>query len=295
MSLISEIYDKLNISKASMQELHDYVVSTDIPGSIEDSAQGLAVDVKSKSKVANWRLWLWIMAKASFDVEGLFTAHKKEVTALLAAKQPHHLRWYAEESKKFQFGYALTWIDNQYKYDRDDPNARIIKYAAATEKNGKIILKVAKEVNGAKVPLNSVEKAAFTEFWSQWKDAGVKLEIVSQAADILKINLTIVRDRLVLAGNNSLLRDASVFPITKAIATYAGSLEFDGKIMLSKLEDAIQAAEGVIDVKIGSAQHKPAGGTFQTVDMSVESESGYFVISTESSYNYIDNVIVSIE
>lgn len=295
MSLISEIYDKLNIAKASMQELHDYVVSTDIPGSIEDTSEGLAVDVKSKSKVANWRLWLWLMAKASWDVEQLFFAHKNEIKALLAAKKPHTERWYAEESKKFQYGYPVVWIDGQYRYEVDDPDSRIIKYAAAMTKDGKVVIKVVKETGNQKVPLSIVEKAAFTEFWSKWKDAGVKVEIISLAADILKVNLTIIRDRLVLAGNNSLLRDSSVFPIQNAIDEYAGSLEFDGIIVLSELTEKIKAAEGVVDVKMNWAKHKPAGGTYTDVDMSVEAASGYFVISADSTMNFIDNITVGIE
>jgi len=292
---ISEIYDRLNVVKSTFQELHDYVVDANNSYSVQDTWETLLADITSVSKVAVWRLWIWVFAVGSWIVESLFDSHKTEISNLLASKKPHTLRWYAEESKKFQYGYALTWIEEQYVYDRIDEASKIVKYAAAAERDGKVILKVAKEVNGVKAALDVTEKATFTEFWKQWKDAGVKLEIVSQAADYLKINITIVRDRLVLAGNNSLLRDASVFPIADAIAAYAGALEFDGVIMLSKLIDAIQGAEGVIDVKLNSAYHKPAGGTYSLVDMKVESVSGYFIISSDSSYTFVDNVNVSIE
>jgi len=292
---ISEIYDRLNVVKSTFQELHDYVVDANNSYSVQDTWETLLADITSASKVAVWRLFIWLFAVGSWIVETLFDNHKAEITGILAAKNPHHERWYAEESKKFQYGYALIWKDNQYVYDRIDENAKIVKYAAASEKNGKVILKVAKLVSGVKAALDVTEKATFTEFWRKWKDAGVPLEIVSLSADILKISITIVRDRLVLNGNNSLLRDASVFPIADAIAAYAGGLEFDGVIMLSKLVDAIQGAEGVIDVKLNSAYHKPAGGTYTLVDMKVESVSGYFIIATDSSYQFVDNVIVSIE
>jgi len=292
---ISDIYNRLNSSKASFQELHDYVVDSDNTHSLQDNWDTLLSDITSGSKVAIWRLWLWIFAVGSWIVESLFDTHKKEIIALLSAKKPHTLRWYAEESKKYQYGYALQWIGDTWVYNQVDETARIIKYAAASEKDGKVKLKVAKEVSGVKSPLNVLEKATFTEFWHKWKDAGVKLEIVSQAADFLKVNLTIVRDRLVLNGDNTLLRDASVNPIKNAIDAYAGNLEFDGVIMLSHLVDAIQAAEGVIDVKLNSAHHKPAGGTYSAVDMKVEAVAGYFTIATDSTYVYQDNVIVSIE
>lgn len=292
---ISEIYDRLNVAKSTFQELHDFVVDADNSYSVQDNWETLLSNITSGSKVAAWRLFMWIFSAGSWIVETLLDKHKVEITEILAAKQPHHLRWYAEESKKFQFGHALVWSNNQYSYARVDEDARIVKYAAASEKNGKVILKVAKETSGVKSALSVLEKATFTEFWRQWKDAGVKLEIVSQPADLLKINVQIVRDRLVLASNNSLLTDSSVFPIQDAIKKYASSLEFDGVIMLSKLVDAIQAVEGVIDVKLNSAYHKPNGGSYTLVPMSVESVSGYFVIASDSSYTYTDNVTVEIQ
>lgn len=292
---IAQIYNDLNVAKASMQELHDYVVSTEIPGTIQDTAETLAVDMTSTSKVAVWRLMLWIFAVGSWIIETLFDTHKAEIQAIMAAKRPHTLRWYAEESKKYQYGYAMFWTGIQYLYAVDDPDSRIISYASASEHDGKVFLKVAKDVNGVKQPLSGLEKSTFTEFWGKWKDAGVKLEIISKAADILKINITITRDRLVLDGNNRLLRDTTVYPIKNAINNYGYNLEFDGTLRLSKLVDAIQAAEGVIDVKLNGAWHKPAGGTYTVVDTYVEAESGYFIMSySESTFEYIDNINVSV-
>ena len=292
---ISEIYDRLNVVKSTFQELHDYVVDAANSYSVQDNWDTLLADITSASKVAVWRLMIWVFSVGSWIVETLFDQHKVAIADLLAAKKPHTLRWYAEESKKFQFGYAMIWNDSQYQYDRIDEDAKIIKYSAASENNGKVILKVAKEVAGQKTPLSQLEKTTFSGFWAQWKDAGTKLEIISQAADIVKVDLIIIRDRLVLAGDNSLLRDSSVFPVRDAINAYAGSLEFDGIIMLSRLVYAIKKAEGVIDVKLNSAQHKASGGVYAAVDMSVEAVSGYFIIAQESSYEYIDNVIVSVE
>ena len=45
---------------------------------------------------------------------------------------------------------ALSWIDNQYQYAVSDDNAKIIKYAAASEANGKVTLKVAKDFGAGK-------------------------------------------------------------------------------------------------------------------------------------------------
>lgn len=292
---IAEIYDALNASKASMEELNSYVVSEDVPGSVQDNSIDLAMDITSESKVAVWRLWLWIFAVGSWVIEVLFDRHVLHVAEVLDSKRVHTLRWYAEESKKFQYGYPLSWINNSFQYATDDANTRIVKYAAASERNGKVILKVAKDVGGTKTALSVLEKAAFTEFWSKYKDAGVTVEIISQSADKLKIFITIIRDRLVLDGNNNLLRDNTINPVSLSIKEFGNSLEFDGILRLSKLTDAIQAAEGVIDVQLNAAWYKPAGGSYSVVDMSVEAIAGYFELSYDDSiFTYHDNVQVTV-
>jgi hypothetical protein len=289
---IADIYDALNASKSSFEELNDYIVSSEVPGSTSDTAMGLAIDVTSKSKVAVWRLWLWIFAVGSWLVETLFDRHSSHINEVIDQRRPHTVRWYADQSKKFQYGYEMTWDDNQYQYANDAPDARIVKYAAASERGGRVMLKVAKDVGGSKAPLTSQEKAAFELFWSKWKDAGVRMEIVSLPADKLKINIRIVRDRLVLDAQNNLLRDPSVNPIKKAIEDFGSSLEFDGILRLSKLVDFIQSAEGVVDVQLNSAYHRADNSNnWTTVQMYVESVAGYFSIDMDNSvFDYDDNV-----
>jgi len=290
MSTIKEIYDRLALSKASMQELHGYVVDANAPGSILDNSETLVIDAKSGSKVASWRLWLWIMAVESWIVENLFINHKKEITDIIDSRRPHTLRWYALECKKYQHGHPLSWNGAQFVYARDDEQAKIVKYASVSERYGNIVLKVAKETDGSKAPLTTVEKNAFAQFWEQWKDAGSIIEVVSQGADLLKIDISIVRDRMVLNDDNTLIRDSSVRPIDQALSAFLGGLEFDAILRLSKLTDAVQAAEGVVDVKVNQAWHKSATGTYQEIDLFATAASGYFTLDTDSIVTYIDNV-----
>jgi hypothetical protein len=144
-------------------------------------------------------------------------------------------------------------------------------------------------------PLTNQQKATFTEFWNKWRDAGVKLEIISQPADQVKVSLTIIRDRLVLDASNNLLRDPGVNPINAAIEAFSRELEFDGILRLSKLVDAIQGAEGVVDVNLTQAYIKPSGGEWQLINIYAETAAGYFILSySDSTINYIDNVNVDI-
>jgi len=290
---IKEYYDQLNQVKANMSELDGYVVSSD-NNSTADETDQLVLDITSGSKVANWRLWLWIFAVGSWIIDTLFDRQKVDVTSIMAAKRPHTLRWYSEESKKFQFGYGLTWINNTWAYAVNDDNAKIIKYAAASERDGKVIIKVSTEANGVKHPLNTQQFNAFKAFWAKWKDAGVKLEFVNMAADNLKIDITIVRDRLVLNEDNSMVRNSASFPIKDALNHFANNLEFDGVVMISKLIDAVQAIEGVVDARCKHAYLKPNGGVYTEIAMSSDTVSGYITISQFSIYQYIDAVEVPV-
>lgn len=294
MRSISEIYDILIQEKNTMSELDAWVTAEQ--GEIEN-ADLLLKHINSGSGVATWTLWLWLVAFGSWLVEQLFGVHKTEITGILATKAPHTLRWYAVESKLFQYGYTMIWDGNFYKYDPVVPEAQIVKYAAASEQGNKVILKVAKGTDANKTYLSPLEKAQFIEFWSRWKDAGVTLEVISLSPDLLKVDITIIRDRLVLDAQNRLLRDTSIYPIEEAINTFSNNLDFDGILRLSKLVDAIQSAEGVVDVKLNNAWHKPASGQdYVLVNMSVVPDSGYFQIDVENSVIvYIDSVNVDVQ
>lgn len=136
---------------------------------------------------------------------------------------------------------------------------------------------------------------AFKAYWAKWKDAGVKLQIVSLPADQVKIQVEVIVDRMVLNVNNKLLRDTSISPVESAIQAFGSSLEFDAVLRLSKLVDAIQAAEGVIDVRLISAFHRPDGGNYSEVTMSVVAASGYFTLDIDNSeITYANNVNVNI-
>ncbi|NPV35068.1 MAG: hypothetical protein HPY80_00205 [Bacteroidales bacterium] len=291
---IAEIYDSLNKVKANMQELHAFVVDNN-PGNTMDNAETLLADLSNKSKVAIWRLWLWLMSVASWMVEKLFDIHKEEVEDIIARKRPHTLRWYAEESKKFQYGYCLEWLGDTFGYAADQPTAKIITYASASEVGDKVLIKVATGERPNIKPLSTIQLSAFKDYWAKWKDAGVKLEIVSLPADEIKVNMKIIRDRMILDHNNRLLRDSTINPIENAIASFGAGLEFDGLLRLSKLVDAIQSAEGVIDVQINDAWHRPSGGDWKPINMSVMPASGYFILDIDNSnIIYEDEVNVSI-
>lgn len=95
-----------------------------------------------------------------WTLEVLFDKHKEEVEERIEQLETHTLRWYVNKAKAFMYGYKL--VDNADYYDTsnmsetDIENARLVKYAVATEDNTVVYLKVAgRDENGNPAKLST--------------------------------------------------------------------------------------------------------------------------------------------
>lgn len=293
---LSEIYDAIALEKANMNELSSWFTNQANPGSILDDHQTLLNDLTSSSKVAIWRLMLWVVAVAIWIHEGLWDVFKGEVDEILAANVSHNLRWYQEESLKFQFGDQLVWNSEHYQYEYTEINSdkQIIAHAATEESNGLVKVKVARLVNNELKQLDAVQEEAFTAFWAQYKDAGVMMSIVNAPADLLKLQYEIYYDATVLNADGSLINDSSVFPIEEAINSYLNELDFNASFSLEQCDAKIMKAVGVLDLKRLSAQTKHSTFSYINIDVSRKAFSGYFIIDPENplrdNITYINHV-----
>lgn len=240
---ITEIYDAMAAEKASLATLS--ALQPDL-----DTSQQLLDDLATPSRVARWRLLLWVCAFAIWVHETLFDAHRAEVDALILAKEPGTTRWYADVAKRFQYGYDLAWDGTKYVYATNDEAARIVQRSACIESPGtlKTLIKVAKlDGDGLPTPLATAELEAFEAYIDQVKVAGTDTQVLSLEADRLRIRYTVYYDPLVLDATGGLLVDAAVRPVDEAITAYIQDLPFNGTLVLSKLTDAVQNAQGVDD------------------------------------------------
>ena len=272
-----------------MTELKGYVTET--TGTDMDNANNLALDASSGSKVAKWRLWLWIVAVASWVIENIVGSGELTISAIVNSSRPHNLRWYEDQTRDWQYGHELVWLnDDHWGYATDDIATRLASGVSATETgNGEITIKVVKEVGGVYTPLTTIELDSLTAFWTRWKDAGVHILLVSTIANELRITATVVRDRLILAADGTLLRDSSVDPLTAALADYMDAVPFNGVIRVTDIESAAKSAEGIKDFVITELAISDDGGnTYTTVDREVIPSSGFANISQDSAFNYID-------
>ena len=221
---------------------------------------------------------LYIVAASIWTLERLFDTHTAEVTDYIATMKPHSLRWYVEKAKAFMYGVPL--IDGSDQYDTTNltdeqiAEKKIVTFAACTEANATLYLKVAK---AGPAPLTSDEKAAFVAYLHEIKDAGVRIDVISENGDYLKLQMVIYYDPLLINANGE-SKGTGNKVVEDAIKNYIENIPFNGEFRKNELEDAIQAVDGVVMVEFERAEHSETGDddTFEEVIPYCKPTSGYF-------------------
>lgn len=258
-------------------------IQEDIIGRVNTAAtlSGLT----STSKTAIWRMWTYVVAVTVWAVENLFDQHKAEVTSLIDERSPHHLRWYANKAKDFQYGAELVQDEDYYDttgLTEEQINARkIVTFCAVVEQTRGLKMKVAKMSTGDLAPLTPTELDAFGEYMQRIKDAGVNPLIVeSREADSLKLSLKIYYNPLVLDKDGIRLDGTDSEPVLTCIKTYLRNLPFNGVFVLSYLVDALQKVDGVVIPHIVQAQASYSNVPFTAFDVKYSPDAGYLRIKT---------------
>ena len=257
-------------------------------------------ELNSTSKVAIWRLWVYIIAVAIWSLEKLFDLHRADIDKRLAKLKPHTARWYRSKALAFQYGFDLLpdsdKFNNQGHTEEAIEASKIVKYSAVIEsKNeGRLIVKIAGEQGDTLQPITDAQKQSFEAYLQEIKDAGVRLSVVNYQPDILHLQMKIVYDPLVLDSNGQSIIHAT-HPVETAIKDYLKRLPFNGELVLAHLIDALQQAEGVKIPHLVLAQSKnitSSGeyGAFETIEISKIPTAGYFTIDNFNDITYISNV-----
>ena len=256
--------------------------------------------LNSTSKVAIWRLWVYIISVAIWSLEKLFDLHRTDIDKRLTELKPHTARWYRSKALAFQYGYYLApdsdKYNNQWLTEEQIEASKIIKYSAVVEsKNeGRLIVKIAGEQGDTLQPITDVQRKSFEAYLQEIKDAGVRLSVVNYQPDVLHLQMKIVYDPLVLDSNGQSITKATK-PVEETIKSYLKRLPFNGELVLAHLIDALQQAEGVKIPHLVLAQSKnitSSGeyGAFETIEISKIPTAGYFTIDNYNDITYISNV-----
>ena len=233
------------------------------------------------------------IAVAIWAVENLFDTHREEVSAIIDNMKPHHLRWYANKSKEFQFGCNLPPDSDVYDNSSLTPGqveaSKIVAYASAVEIDTNIRIRVAKDVDNDLAPLSTQELQSFREYMSRVKDAGVRLSIESRQADTLNLGLRIFYNPLILEptddGKLNRIDGSATDVITVAIKEYLKNLPFNGIMVLSFLEGALKMVEGVVIPCVVSASAR-YGNITTEFDVKYAPDAGYIRLN-EATYTVV--------
>lgn len=242
----------------------------------------LTAVLTSTSLVAIWRLWVTVTATVIHSLEALFDFHRAEVIEIINSKDPHSTRWYAEISKKFQFGYDLVpeedFYDNTGLTEQQISDSLIVKHSAVVKQRGRLRIKVARLVNGDLAPLTVEQLQAFTEYMERVTDAGVDMLIESLPPDSLKLKLKVFYNPLVLSETGARLDGVNSTPVQSAVNEYLKQLPFNGKLVLANLIDHLQDIDGVEIPHVVSAQATFGTVPYSSFDVQYLPDGGYLRI-----------------
>ncbi|MCP3682122.1 MAG: hypothetical protein GY861_05465 [bacterium] len=272
---------------------------------INDNFQSLLSNLTSTSKVAIWRLWIYLVALAIWFHEQVFDAHKTEVEQMILDNQLGQLRWYVTKAKAFQNGYDLSWDGSKYVYVADDPDSQIVNQASALDGDSVVLIKIATYVDPANPntseleALSAAEEAAFEAYLTLIKPAGIQTQVINADPDDLIVDINIMYDPLLITANGELIEDSTITtlkagekPAEDSFDTYLKSIPFDSKFRVVDMVDALQAAEGVENVVVNQCDARSGTNPYSDIlaeyDQQYTTNSGYFKPSTSvtSTFTY---------
>lgn len=271
-----EYYDLLIAEKESMSSLWA------LQPNINENSQSLLDDLTTTSKVALWRLMVWLFAYG-------LSINETVLEIYADSTESGTPRWYQKKASQFQYGDPLVIVNNAPQYAAVNESNQIIKLVAVVEAlDGRVILKVSKlDGSGEPEPLTTGEKTAFESYMYAVKFAGTRTTVISQAADDMMLAMKVTYDALVLNSDGSRIDDATIFPVNDAVDAFLKNLTYNGILYLDELTAAVRTAFGVVHATIIAAKGKPFyASAVDYVDIVVDAdqkynpEAGYLRIST---------------
>lgn len=226
----------------------------------------------------------YIVASAHYVLERIFDKVQEDVMRQINSSVVATIPWYHRQALAYQHGdtLALDEATLQWHYPTLEPSRRLIRYASVKDYGGSILVLVSKEHNGLPVPLQEDELRAFKAYMTSIKLAGVVLTVRSLPADALTIKARIQLDPMAYLPGGVRIRDGQR-PIEDAIRNYLKGITYGGVFNKTKLVDAIQAVEGVLDVELGDCTAMPHAGVSRVITgNNYSARSGCFLASTLS-------------
>ncbi|BFO64131.1 nucleotidyltransferase [Chryseobacterium sp. KCF3-3] len=268
---------------------------------------GYLQELNSTSKASIWRNLLETIAFAIFSFQEAAELHLKEIDEKIANQKVPRLPWYRGLALAFQYGFdwleefdrfSTTYEDNGVQVEATPEQveaSKIIKYVAVTRNRsnmGRIVISMKIAGENTDEVLSDEKALAFKKYIEETQCTGDDIVIVNFLPDILKLDIKICYDPLVLLPNGMSIVSGK-FPVQNTINRFLLNLPFNGELSVQTLLEAIKATEGVIDLNELSVQSKwiepgVGYGQFQPIEISRIPKSGRFKIEDWSGVTYIN-------
>lgn len=286
----------------TIQEIFDEQKAQAIQTATDQNNQEALDMLNNTSKVSLWRLLFYTMAYCAWSLEKVFDSFQALVQSIIDGLTPHNLRWYRTKFLAFQFGADLVGetdkYDNTGLTDDEIEAMKVVKFAAVNETTideKRVILgKVAGvDDSGVLQPLPDEQFAALSAYMERVKDAGNELVIYNRVADLLKTEVDVFYNPLLLDADGNRLDGLAGKPLEDAANAYLLSLPFNGEFSNAGFIDALQNAYGVDNknVFLKSMQRKISVGNYQSVGNTFIPDAGYVKFDVDGLViNYISHV-----
>lgn len=231
-------------------------------------AYGITGDVtweSTFSKVSVENMLMYVVAFVAHTLEVKMDAFRKDVDTQIAQNIVPTVRWYHTQAVAFQYGDQLVYNEEygHFEYPEVDETKKLVKYCAVKDRGGSIQILVSGDSNGVPSVLSNNVLSAFKSYMNQVKVAGVILDVKSLAADGIRVNAEVQVDPQIITTDGVRISDGTK-AVEDAINGYLANIVYGGTFNKTKLVDAIQNVEGVVDVTLGKVDVKPSGSTSYT-------------------------------
>jgi len=238
------------------------------------------------------------VATAMFVMQGLFNQFEIDISEILNAQLSGIANWYAYKAMLFQFGAELApetdYYDNMGLTASQITAMRVVHYAAAVEARDKSILYVkiaTDDQNGLRQPLSPAQLTAFQHYLNNIQYAGVRISVINDPGDEMRLEIDIYYDPMVLDENGRRLDGTADMPVQDAIRNFLKNLPFNGTYTNQGLVDVLQVINGVVIAEIKYAASRFGVFTeFTEINAREIAHAGYYQISDANlMLNFISN------
>lgn len=217
------------------------------------------------SAVSLENLLFYIVAACHYVLESIFEKFTQDVEQKISRAVVASIPWYFDKAKAFQYGDALVLNPRTfgYEYAKVDTSKQLVKYVAVRDRGASIEMLVSAEQDGKPTPLQDDFLTAFKHYINVIKIAGVVINVRTRKADELSIAVKVVVDPLKI-NRQGVDIASSEKVVEHAIENYLADIVYGGTFNKTKLVDAIQRVDGVVDVVLGVCKYK-AGDEFKEI------------------------------